>query len=284
MGIRGIDRISKYNFKNRNAVLFSVLALALIFSVSSILLQPSFQDEIPPGYSKVPVPIVGFGKYYNDWAIYGSSLTNKATVVTDSTTDTGINRVSNAKFQTFSVGAVDPLTIPAGASNFKVLVEVIGKTSSGTTGLNIMSITGTKNSDWNFGTQTYSFSTTAFVSQSRIFDKNPVTKADWQRSDFTSTLWTINNKQITFGLNHQVKQNTDKIQVGTFKVYILYLDSTAPDVKLYINDIEKNPDEVSATWYNTDVNVAWVVSDPESGIDAARTDLFLIQLRLLLYT
>ena len=37
MGIRGIERISKYNFNKRNAVLFSVLALTLVFSAFSVL-------------------------------------------------------------------------------------------------------------------------------------------------------------------------------------------------------------------------------------------------------
>src|SRR3990172_2666275 len=37
MGIRGIRRISKYNFNKRNAVLFSVLALTLVFSAFSVL-------------------------------------------------------------------------------------------------------------------------------------------------------------------------------------------------------------------------------------------------------
>src|SRR3972149_10540967 len=100
MGIRGIRSISKYNFNKRNVILFSALALTLVFSVSSILLQPSFQDSIPTGYYKVPVPLVGFGKYYNDWAIYGSASTNKTFVVTDFSptlpnNSTGINRVSN---------------------------------------------------------------------------------------------------------------------------------------------------------------------------------------------
>ena len=264
MGKWGIDRISKYNFKKRNVVLFSALALTLIFSVSSILLQPSFQDEIPTGYYKLPttVPIVGYGKYYNDWAIYGPFITtDKAAVVTDGLTSTGVNRVSNAKFQTFSLGALQTSAFPQGASDFKVLVEVTGLTTSGTSGLNIMTITGTKNTNWNFGPQKYFFSNTAYELESRIFGTNPL-GGNWQLTDFTGVnAWNKLTKEITVGLGHQTQQNSDRILVGTFEVFILVKDTTPPVITRVITGTEGDNG-----WYTSAVTVTWTVSDPESGV------------------
>ena len=226
MGIGGNERISKYNFSKRNVVLFSALALTLVFSVSSILLQPSFQQTTED--VKVPVTLKSAGKYFNDWVTYPTTGLDKVTVVSDVASPpnlgTGINRVSNAKYQDFTLNGV---TIPAGAQNIRVLVEVTAKTISGTSGLNIMSITGTKNANLNFG-NVIPFSSTDFEIKSRVFDKNPVTGLNWAPSDFSSSPWSKNGKVIAFAVNHQTQQNSDRIQVGHFQVSILFPDTIQP--------------------------------------------------------
>ena len=263
MGIRGHN--VNYNFNKRNVVFGSLVVLTLIFSVSSILLQPSFQQT--PGDVRVPVPLSGAGKYYNDWVTYPTTGLNKVTVVSDPPSGTpnnsnGVNRVSNAKFQDFRLTGV---TIPPSAQNIRVLVEVTAKTISGTSGLNIMSITGTKNADWNFGS-TITFSSSNFETKSRIFATNPVRGNNWVPGDFSN--WITNGKEIVFALNHQTQQNSDKIQVGNFKVTILYTDITPP-VTTITGATSGGVAVPNANGYyskGTDITINFLATDVGSGV------------------
>src|SRR3990172_13102111 len=95
MGIWGIGNGVGYNG------ITCVLALALFFSISAVLLQPS-HEQAPPVVTEVEIilkPSSAF-VYYNNWGIYGTgTAAGSKSLAVETLDNVGVTRVSNSKFQ-----------------------------------------------------------------------------------------------------------------------------------------------------------------------------------------
>src|SRR3990170_6481082 len=145
MGIWGIGNRVGYNG------ITCVLALALFFSISAVLLQPS-HEQVPPVVTEVEIILKPSGTfvYYDNWGIYGNAASKSIAVANVDTS--GVTRVSNSKFQDFKFNTNAASLIPDGALINRIVVEAQAKlaTSSGTTNtLQLVLFSGTTSKGWN---------------------------------------------------------------------------------------------------------------------------------------
>jgi hypothetical protein len=242
----------------RNAVVFSSLVLVLFFSISVSVLQISFEEE-----SSTPIILKPNkdGVYFSDWGVYGTT-SNKASAVTDNADNTGVARTSNGKSEGFGIPSAE---VASDAKISRVVIEVTAKNTGATSNaLNLTWLKGKTGKDISLGPNN-SVSSTGYVKVLRSESINPFTKVAWTASDVNN--WKFGANQIAVGLNMQTKQNTEKINVSEVRILVyLEKDITAPNISLLINNDPQTPLSVSNIWYNQNVNVKWVVTDPESGI------------------
>src|SRR3972149_8883001 len=155
MGIRGIGKKAVYTS------LSSFLALALFFSVASIVLQPSYQSSHEmSGEVLFPIELCPIRDkvYYSDFMLYyptgTTSVPTKVSAMCDQTSPgtynplTGVTRKDAKKFQDWEFA-----TVPIPAGDILRVPQVTLKSQALNVGLSdnkidFMMFTGTKSADW----------------------------------------------------------------------------------------------------------------------------------------
>ena len=235
MGIGGIGKKVGYN------EISYVLALVLFFSVASIILQPSYQDHVLPDVLvEFPIELcpIQEGVYYKNWTFYGSQPDRKIAVCDNTLVGlfsfmpnatefaavnnaTGVTRNDAKKFHDWKYAAV-----PIPNSDIISVTEVNLTAHARNLGTNdnkldFMLFTGTKSTNWLTLKTFYPVSTSPNYTPYQLeMKKNPTTipPSDWTTANVKT--WVSGGKTMAPGLNEQLKQNSGKINVGTYRVTV----------------------------------------------------------------